>query len=383
MRLFYVWIGLTLASALGGMTRAETFDPPDAPPVCGAGWWLERTDVPLTVKNTPLTATLLLPVEWGLDPFEADLSGLSVVVTTPAGAVVAGSLIHGPALVPAGLVRWRPDQPLAAATSYEVRFRVAAAPSAMPVACGYTAFDRVLTLKTGDGADLAASLAEASIASNFSPDGRWLVEAEVCGGEFDARCPARPEVCCFFDQVGLRGDMVAAVTIASLGRNAPIYYMLDMTLSNPDGTQVVRTQESVIDGGVYELTSPWLQVPNEFVGDGICMTATLTDVLAGRVVATVERCGVSARANDPVPGPDVLTCPSSSCFGADPETPDADADTAGGGAEVWRDRPIETPTPAEESGCGGGTSSGLGGLAALILALGRRIRRAGSLRTST
>jgi len=376
--MFLAWVGVALSFSVFASAWAET-SIQDTAPYCWGGWWEERTDVPLTVENAPLMPTLLLPVQWGLDPSDAVLAGLTVLVRAPSGEVITGTLIHDATLFPQGLVRWRPAAPLTADTQYEVRLRVSEPPARIPEICGYRGFERILTLRVGDGAEVAASLTGLGVESALYPRGDWRVGNDVCDGEFYGRCANVPYVCCQFDQVGLQGRLTAKVTAPSHGRTESIYYLLEMTLSGLEGEPLRLTRGEIVLAETYQFSTQWLELPSEFNGARVCMSTSLTDVLAGRVVAAADHCGVTPLEYDPIPGPVVPVCPDYECPRPQaPPTPGTKPDVTDDTPDTSEESLADIEAPPEKSGCTGGSASELG-LVALCVQVWLR-RRARDLR---
>ncbi|MFO0749675.1 MAG: hypothetical protein U1F43_28995 [Myxococcota bacterium] len=359
-RLSVLGLGV-MTCMLGGTATAETPSSWDTWIDCGAGWWVPRNDVPLTVSRAPAEPTILLPVTWSsIDP---DLDALAVTVLDADGATIAGTVSYpGPSAPPLGLPRWRPLSPLALDASYTLTVRVADPPGSLPEACGLTAFERSLAFDTSTAPTEPASLAIVSLEARDRWSWNIGVGADMCAHPIHSTCPSDPSVCCDIVRTGREREVVGDILIERSGGIGAPYLVLRTELrAGPGGAHEAVVEHVAASETWYASTSWW--VPGEEPpGDDACLVARLENVLLGRVVAEDERCGLTDSYADRAPPVTLRGCPLEQCPGG--QAPDAsDATDVAVASEVSAEAMGVARTPAS-GGCAS-TGSGAGWLAAI------------------
>lgn len=357
---------------VAGSAHAETFAPP-----CENNGWVSDGSLPTTLNDLPATPTILLPLGYAYhyQPLEPLLSAIVVEVRDAADAVIEGTLLGKSELSAVGfplpVAAWRPLRALPPGGSFTLRYAVAQSGSGY---CAFSSFEGAMTFATA----VAESPAPPTLTLDVS---FWDLSSNTSGSSGpvcdlpNARpCPEQPGVCCAPDDPTYYERILDAYThVAGNDWPHPRYLYLELERSEPgDPAAPDFGLDSAYpaEAGTYEhlIQSPIPpDAPPPAAGTG-CVTARLTNIALGGVVATATACAdpaayhvvadsfctsVCSKPWEPVSEPDAVEDI------ADPDPFDASAE---GNAD-----------PSSNSGCAGHPAASLAALLCTgLMALVRR-----------
>lgn len=367
----------------------------ESPPLpCDRPWWEDASDVPLELGEVPELPTLFLPVRV-LDAAQSDevllvsAEAVSVQVRDAAGELVDGALdIAGdehPALD--GVLRWRPLSALTAGERYTVALVVADSPEGWdPWSCATKrGFTNEMTFTVAVAPRETPSL-ELSVEVRES----WTtgVEHGFCDAmEFEARCDEPAHICCTLTRAP---EWWVTSRLAIVGvLPPPLYTVARFEIEWPGDGPRVATRHPIY-GGTIE-TSDVGPAEDEPGAEAFCVTATVSDLMSGEVLASARVCPDAAETiHEDAPAP-LDACEPLMCASFDPEPTEPGPESAEVTSEPGPESAEPGPEPSDEgdvaeaeavadpawdqspSGCEGG-SGGWFALALFALLRGR-VRR--------
>lgn len=266
-----------------------------------------------------------MPVEWSslIPPVGTD--GLEVEVIDSRGQTVAGVVSYEPQSYPRNVARWMPTSPLALDARYDMVLRVASPPRGSPAECGFVAFERGLSVETGDNATPAPTLTILSFEGRDTVTRELEVGLDLCGAGAVAHCDNGSNACCDWSVVRREREIVGEVVASGVPNEEPIYNLIRATVSGlPDGPQ-----QSVFERATaaehYWPYSRLTIAGSDPIPEDVCLNVEFVDVLRQAVVAEAHTCGFTAEYELQPFSPILARCPDNVC----PPIPEQEATSAG------------------------------------------------------